>query len=108
MTVKDENIVLSIGEDYMLFVGTPKSFVIQSSNKDYAALAKENMNKSIQIPLIQGMPYVTFPTGRTTYLEITAALASPNPHQAIILTAPSEVFEALSAAKGTTVPGAIY
>ena len=108
MTVQDPIIAIQLGDERIVFVGTPEEHVIQSDNREYVKTAKASMERVQYVPLIQGMPYKTFPTGKSTFLEITASLASANAGQAVILTAPQEVLDALAEVRGVDVPGAIY
>jgi len=100
MTQPDPIIVVEINNERIVLVGTPESFVIQSDNKEYVKTAKNNMQHVRKVPLIQGMPYKLFPTGDSTYLELTAAIVAVNPGDAIILQAPEEVLAALQTFRG--------
>jgi ketopantoate hydroxymethyltransferase len=108
MTKADPQVVVSVNNDIVILVGTPESFVIQSNNKEYVKAAKANTEKSNQVPLLQDVPFVTFPTGKSTLLELVASIVAIDPAQAVILEAPEEVTKALEDVKGPQVPGAIY
>ena len=108
MTVQDPTIVVQVEDDLVVFVGTPEEHVIQSDNKELIKTVKANMERVRQVALIHDMPYLLFPSGNSTFLEITAALVSANPGQSVILTAPDEVLKALTDARGEVVAGAIY
>lgn len=108
MTVKDPTIIVTVNNEVIVFVGTPESYVLQSDNKEYVKTVKHHMEHVEHVPLIQGMPYELFPTGKNSFLEVTAAMVSVNPGQALIVEAPEEVLKALNDVRGTPEPGAIY
>lgn len=108
MTVQDPTIIVNIDEELVVLIGTPEDFTIQSHNPEFVKAAKANMERIKQVPLIPGQPRKTFPTGKSTYLELAASIIAINPGQAIIETAPAEVLDALEAAHGENKPGAIY
>jgi hypothetical protein len=108
MTVQDPQIVVEINNERIVLVGTPEDFVLQSDNKEYLKTVKESMDRPRSVPLIHGMPYALFQTGRSTFLELTASLVSANAGQAIILDAPDEVTDELDKVRGPIVPGVIY
>lgn len=108
MTVKDPTIIVTIGNEVIVFVGTPESFVLQSDNKEYVKAVKSYMEKAEHVPLIQGLPYAVFPTGKDSFLEITAAMVAVSPGQALIVEAPEDVLKALTEVRGTPEPGVVY
>lgn len=101
MTHQDPIIAVDINDELIVLVGSPESFVIQSDNKEYVKTAKAFTEQTKNVPLIQGMPYAVFPTGKETYLQLTASLVAVNPGQAIIVEAPQEVRDILQAKRGT-------
>ena len=108
MTQQDPRIVVSIHEELIVLIGTPDSFVVQSDNKEYVRIAKENMERTRQVPLISSISYATFPTGKSTMLELAASLVAINPGAAQIREAPQEVVDALEKVTGPVIPGAVY
>lgn len=108
MTVKDPTIIVTVANEVIVFVGTPETHVLQSDNKEYVKTVKRNMEHVEYVPLVQGMPYKVFPTGKDSFLEITAAMVSVNPGQALIVEAPADVLKALNDVRGTPQPGAVY
>lgn len=108
MTVKDPTIIVEIDGNTIIAVGTPESFIIKSTKPEYASAAKANTLKTLEVPLIHGMPYLTFPTGKATLAQITASMVAVNPGQAIIIDAPEEVMSLLMEARGEIQPGVIY
>lgn len=108
MTVKDPTIVVDINGELIIFIGTPENFVLQSENADYASEAEANMERIREVPLIHGMPYKLFPTGKDTFLEITAAIVAINPGHAVIAEAPEEVLAELLRVRGPFNPDVVY
>jgi hypothetical protein len=102
MTRNDPTIVVEIDDELIVLVGNPESFVIQSDNPEYVKKAKAYTENVKSVQLIHGMPYKVFPTGKTTFLELTASLVAVDPGQAVILTAPDEVLNALIETRGPT------
>lgn len=96
MTVKDPQIIVSLNGETIVLTGTPERFLINSDNPKLVEEAKKNMETVTHVVLNPKYPLFTFPTGKETMLELTAAIVAVDWGRAHILQAPDEVTDAIN------------
>lgn len=108
MTVNDPQIIVNVNDVNVIVLGVPGDFHVHSENADIVSAVKANMEKVKETPLIPGMNWVLFPTGKSTFIEMVASVVAVDPGTAIVVEAPEVVLDELREKAGVKTPGAIY
>lgn len=96
MTVKDPQIIVSLNGEIIVLTGTPERFLINGQNPQLAEQAKKNTEKITHVVLNPKYPLLTFPTGKNSLLELTAAIVAVDWGRAHIIEAPDSVLQAIA------------